>query len=127
MDFIDQIRELGERALDLKGALETEEATKNALVMPFIRLLGYDVFDPEKWFLNTLLILAPKRAKRLIMLFSKTDPLQFYLNARLQTLNLVAVTPANCIVTFQRFRRFGSECLQTVLCIVFFQILRLKI
>ena len=38
MDFIDQIRELGERALDLKEALETEEATKNALVMPFIRL-----------------------------------------------------------------------------------------
>ena len=48
MDFIDQIRELGERALDLKEALETEEATKNALVMPFIRLLGYDVFDPRE-------------------------------------------------------------------------------
>ena len=48
MDFIDQIRELGERALDLNGALETEEATKNALVMPFIRLLGYDVFDPRE-------------------------------------------------------------------------------
>lgn len=26
--------------------LETEEATKNALVMPFIRALGYDVFNP---------------------------------------------------------------------------------
>ena len=46
MDFIDEIRELAERALDLKDVLETEEATKNALIMPFIRLLGYDVFDP---------------------------------------------------------------------------------
>lgn len=48
MDFIDEIRELAERALDLKDALETEEATKNALIMPFIRLLGYDVFDPHE-------------------------------------------------------------------------------
>ncbi len=46
------------------------------------------------------------------MLFSKTDLLPFYLNARLQTLNLVAVTPANCIATFRQFRRFDSECLQ---------------
>ena len=31
------------------GSLETEEATKNALVMPFIsQVLGYDVFDPEE-------------------------------------------------------------------------------
>lgn len=28
--------------------LETEEATKNALVMPFIACLGYDVFDPTE-------------------------------------------------------------------------------
>ena len=28
--------------------LETEEATKNALVMPFIRALGYDVFNPKE-------------------------------------------------------------------------------
>ena len=48
MDFIDEIRELAERALDLKDVLETEEATKNALIMPFIRLLGYDVFDPRE-------------------------------------------------------------------------------
>ena len=48
MDFIDQIRELAERALDLKEVLATEEATKNGLIMPFIRLLGYDVFDPRE-------------------------------------------------------------------------------
>jgi len=48
MDFIDQIREMAEKVLDIKDELETEEATKNALVMPFIRLLGYDVFDPRE-------------------------------------------------------------------------------
>ncbi|MGB3543719.1 type I restriction endonuclease [Rubrivirga sp.] len=30
------------------GHLETEEATKNALVMPFIAALGYDVFNPQE-------------------------------------------------------------------------------
>lgn len=45
MDFIDKTRNLAERALDLKDDLETEEATKNALIMPFIQLLGYDVFN----------------------------------------------------------------------------------
>lgn len=43
---------LDEIATKLKGfgsALETEEATKNALVMPFIsRVLGYDVFNPQE-------------------------------------------------------------------------------
>ena len=48
MDFIDKIRELAERALDLGSVLKTEEATKNALIMPFIQLLGYDVFDPRE-------------------------------------------------------------------------------
>lgn len=28
--------------------LETEEATKNALIMPFIQALGYDVFNPKE-------------------------------------------------------------------------------
>ena len=48
MDFIDEVRGLAEKALDLQGAVKTEEATKNALVMPFIGLLGYDVFDPRE-------------------------------------------------------------------------------
>lgn len=26
--------------------LQTEEATKNALIMPFIQIMGYDVFNP---------------------------------------------------------------------------------
>jgi hypothetical protein len=28
--------------------LQTEEATKNALIMPFIQALGYDVFNPAE-------------------------------------------------------------------------------
>ncbi|MBO5692888.1 MAG: type I restriction enzyme HsdR N-terminal domain-containing protein [Tidjanibacter sp.] len=46
MDFKDQIKKLSERIDVLKGNLPTEEATKNALIMPFISALGYDVFNP---------------------------------------------------------------------------------
>lgn len=46
MDFKDQIKKLAERIELLKGNLPTEEATKNALIMPFISTLGYDVFNP---------------------------------------------------------------------------------
>lgn len=46
MDFKDQIKQLGERILKLKGQIQTEEATKNAFIMPFLQGLGYDVFNP---------------------------------------------------------------------------------
>lgn len=48
MDFADQIRELSERAARQKDHVTTEEATKTALVMPFIAALGYNVFDPRE-------------------------------------------------------------------------------
>jgi hypothetical protein len=46
MDFKDQIKILGERVNRLKDQIQTEEATKNAFIMPFIQALGYDVFNP---------------------------------------------------------------------------------
>lgn len=46
MDLIDRLRELALRIPSQREHLTTEEATKNALVMPFINALGYNVFDP---------------------------------------------------------------------------------
>lgn len=46
MDFKDSIKQISERIEKLKDNLPTEEATKNAFVMPFISALGYDVFNP---------------------------------------------------------------------------------
>lgn len=48
MDFIDQLQSLGAKVPKLCDILQTEEATKNALVMPFIAALGYDIFDPTE-------------------------------------------------------------------------------
>lgn len=46
MDFIDQLRSLAARIMNTKDMIQTEEATKNAMVMPLIQSLGYNVFDP---------------------------------------------------------------------------------
>ena len=46
MDFKDQIKVLGDKVIKLKDQIQTEEATKSAFIMPFIQLLGYDVFNP---------------------------------------------------------------------------------
>lgn len=48
MDFIEELRNLSARIEKQKDIIETEEATKNAFVMPFINLLGYDVFNPSE-------------------------------------------------------------------------------
>lgn len=48
MDFKDELKQLGEKVLKLKDTIQTEEATKNAFIMPFIKCLGYDVFDPHQ-------------------------------------------------------------------------------
>lgn len=46
MDFIDQLRVLASRVASNKDNIQTEEATKNAMIMPLIQTLGYNVFDP---------------------------------------------------------------------------------
>jgi len=46
MDFKDSLLQLSERIGKLKESISTEEATKNAFIMPLIAALGYDVFNP---------------------------------------------------------------------------------
>lgn len=46
MDFKDSVKQLAETVIALKDNVLTEEATKNAFVMPFINALGYNVFNP---------------------------------------------------------------------------------
>ncbi len=48
MDFLDQITALSVRAAKQLDHIQTEEATKNALVLPFIQALGYNIFDPTE-------------------------------------------------------------------------------
>jgi hypothetical protein len=48
MDFAEQIRELTALLDKNKDHVFTEEATKISLVMPFLQVLGYNIFDPNE-------------------------------------------------------------------------------
>ncbi|KYC40695.1 hypothetical protein WA1_23940 [Scytonema hofmannii PCC 7110] len=41
MDFIDQIKQLSQKVQRQKNLIKTEEATKNAFILPLIQALGY--------------------------------------------------------------------------------------
>ncbi len=49
MDFIDQVKQFSKKAVTMKDNLQTEEATKMSLIVPFFAMLGYDVFNPEEF------------------------------------------------------------------------------
>ena len=49
MPLTDELERLASRTASLDvQSLQTEEATKHALVLPFVQALGYDVFDPSE-------------------------------------------------------------------------------
>lgn len=48
MDFKDQLKQIADKIVKFKDSTNTEEATKNAFIMPFISALGYDIFNPEE-------------------------------------------------------------------------------
>ncbi|MCL1666830.1 type I restriction endonuclease [Elizabethkingia ursingii] len=43
-----KLEQLTQRIHGIKEQVQTEEATKNAFVMPFIQMLGYDIFNPTE-------------------------------------------------------------------------------
>lgn len=49
MAFSEGLADLAKKIRDTRDSVHTEEATKNAFIMPFIsNVLGYDVFDPSE-------------------------------------------------------------------------------
>ncbi|WP_430308027.1 hypothetical protein [Rhizobium sp. 0TCS1.26] len=49
MSTIDEsLRSIVERVRTHSSTMATEEAVKTAVVLPFLRALGYDVFDPTE-------------------------------------------------------------------------------
>jgi len=48
MDFIEELKVLSAKIHKQKDVTRTEEATKTAFVLPFIKALGYDVFNPTE-------------------------------------------------------------------------------
>lgn len=79
MDFVDKIREL---ATVIPKQLEyclTEEATKTALVMPFINALGYNVFDPREVVPEFVADIGIKKGEKIdYAIFLNSVPIMFF-------------------------------------------------
>lgn len=65
MDFKDAIKQISERIEKLKDNLHTEEATKNALIMPLFQALGYDVFNPLEVMPEYICDIGTKRGEKI--------------------------------------------------------------
>jgi hypothetical protein len=48
MELADALKEISLRLKQNKDVLRTEEAAKTAIILPFIRALGFDVFNPDE-------------------------------------------------------------------------------
>ena len=48
MDLVDRLQTIATKIERQREHIQTEEATKNAFILPFISALGYDVFDPTE-------------------------------------------------------------------------------
>ena len=65
--FVDDFHAYKNRVMQYAGKFDTmtEEATKNALIMPFLVLLGYDVFDPEEIMPEYVCDVAGKKGEKI--------------------------------------------------------------
>ena len=75
MDLIDNLKILNERAIKLAGQLQTEEATKQALILPFLQSLGYDIFNPNEVIPEFTTDIGTKKGERIdYAILSKGEP-----------------------------------------------------
>ena len=73
MDFKDAIKQLADRVGKLKDNIQTEEATKNAFIMPFINALGYDVFNPLEVLPEMTCDIGTKKGEKIDYAIMKDD------------------------------------------------------
>ena len=83
MEFAERLSALAAKVRQQRGVIETEEATKNAFVMPFISsILGYDVFNPLEVVPEFTADVGVKRVKKLTTPSSRMAKFRFSLSAR---------------------------------------------
>lgn len=76
MDFKDQIKQFSDRVTKLKDNIHTEEATKNAFIMPFLQILGYDVFNPLEVVPEFICDIGTKKGEKIdYAIFRDGDPI----------------------------------------------------
>lgn len=66
-----KLEQLHQRVDALKDQINTEEATKNAFVMPFIQILGYDIFNPTEVIPEHICDIGTKKGEKIDYVIKK--------------------------------------------------------
>ncbi|MDD8060634.1 type I restriction endonuclease [Shewanella metallivivens] len=83
MDFIERIDVLSKRIPEIAASLQTEEATKNALIMPFLHtVLGYDVFNPNEVIPEFTADIATKKGEKVDYALVKDGEVQILIECK---------------------------------------------
>lgn len=78
MSFSEKIEKFRSRVFGMSDSFPdmTEEATKNALIMPFFTILGYDVFDPQEFVPEFVCDVGTKKGEKIdYAIMSNGDPI----------------------------------------------------
>lgn len=67
MELQTQLKSLADKINQLKDKIETEESTKHAFVLPFINLLGYDIFNSTEVVPEFIADLGLKKVEKVLI------------------------------------------------------------
>lgn len=77
MELIEKLNNLASKIRQQGAAIQTEEATKNAFIMPFIAtVLGYDVFDPTEVIPEFVCDVGTKKGEKIDYAILKANEVQ---------------------------------------------------
>lgn len=68
-----KLEQLYSRVESLKDQINTEEATKNAFIMPFLQILGYDVFNPTEVIPEFVADIGTKKGEKVDYVIKKDE------------------------------------------------------
>ena len=88
MSFKEDVAELAKRAISAQAVAQTEEATKNAIVMPFLRVLGFDVFDPTQVVPEFIADVGLKKGEKIDYAVKIGDRIEYLVEAKSVSTNL---------------------------------------
>lgn len=88
MSFKDSVSELSARSQSARKMAQTEEATKNAVVMPFLRALGFDVFNPSQVIPEFVSDVGTKKGEKVDYAVRIGDRIEYLIEAKSISVNL---------------------------------------
>lgn len=83
MEFLERVNALSAKIQQQSAAIQTEEATKTAFVMPFINsVLGYDVFDPSEVTPEYICDVGTKKGEKIDYAIMKNGEVQILIECK---------------------------------------------